>query len=204
MKKNKLVVLFSVLALVVGLFVFKQMSNQKVNKVSNDSIIKKETSNKEKEDNKKDNTENKSNTNTKQREIEPLDADENIDFSKLVAMGKPIILDFSQDGWHACKLLHPTLEKLHELYGDQITIKSIDIRKLRDFSSNYPIRVTPTIYFYNADGSAFVPSEELSKELNNVAYKKKDDDKIAISGNEGVLEFDTFVKIIKEMGVNVK
>lgn len=98
MKKNKLVVLFSVLALVVGLFVFKQMSNQKVNKVSNDSIIKKETSNKEKEENKKDNTENKSNTNAKQLEGEPLDADESIDFSKLVSMGKPIILDFSQDG----------------------------------------------------------------------------------------------------------
>lgn len=119
-------------------------------------------------------------------------------------MGKPIILDFSQDGWHACKLLHSTLEKLHELYGDQVTIKSIDIRKLKDFSSNYPIRVTPTIYFYSADGNPFIPSEELSKKMNHVAYKKKDDDKVAISGNEGVIEFEVFEELLKEMGVNVK
>lgn len=96
------------------------------------------------------------------------------------------------------------MEKLHELYGDQVTIKSIDIRKLKDFSSNYPIRVTPTIYFYSADGNPFIPSEELSKKMNHVAYKKKDDDKVAISGNEGVIEFEVFEELLKEMGVNVK
>lgn len=100
--------------------------------------------------------------------------------------------------------MHPTLEKLYEQYGDQITIKSIDLAIARDFAKNYPIRVTPTLFFFKADGTPFVPSEELVKELNYVSYKRKSDDTIAVSGNEGVVKYEILVKLLKEMGVNVR
>lgn len=88
MKKNKFFVLFSVLALVVCLFVYKQFSTKNTNEVKTtvDSSNNKTAENKDNAENKKNNS-----------QVEPLEADKDITFEKLKSLGKPIILDFSQE-----------------------------------------------------------------------------------------------------------
>lgn len=91
------------------------------------------------------------------------------------------------------------MEKLHEKYGDKVIIKSVDVAKIRDFVKDYPVRVTPTLFYFKADGTAYEPSEALTKELNYVAYKRKTDNDVKFAGSEGVVEYEAMEKLIEEM-----
>lgn len=72
------------------------------------------------------------------------------------------------------------------------------------FAREYPVRVTPTLFFFNSDGSAFEPSKELLEKLNHVSYKRKNEEKIALFGNEGVIDEKILEDLIKEMIQNGK
>lgn len=100
--------------------------------------------------------------------------------------------------------MHIALEKLNEKYKDKITIKSVDLNKSESFAEQYPIRVTPTIFFFNSDGSAFIPSKELTEKLSYVSYKNKNEDGIVLSGTEGLLQQEVLEQLIEEMIGNAK
>lgn len=100
--------------------------------------------------------------------------------------------------------MHKVLEKLNEKYSDKITIKSVDLRKSEKFTEQYPVRVMPTLFFFNSDGSAFEPSKELIEKISYVSYKRKNEDKIVLSANEGFLEEELLEQLIQEMIKNGK
>lgn len=189
--KKKIILVFSVLVLVFGIFVFKKFStNNKMDKnenLSSNTITEKKSSNGNKEDTKKE-------SNSK----------EELTLENLKSQKKPIILDFSQNGWHACAVQHPVLEKLREEYKDKVIIKTVDIRKEQKFASEFPIRVTPTLFYYNADGTPFKVSEDLAKKINYVAYQDKKTDELKFGGSESVVEYEGLKEIIEEMLKNVK
>lgn len=198
--KKKILILALVFLSIGGVFFAKKASEKKEENTAKvtETVKNEEKKTEVKEENKENDKKDTSNGQTATA-IEPLKADENINFQELVAKGKPIILEFSQEHWHACKLLHPTLEKLHEKYGDKVIIKSVDIAKIRDFVKDYPVRVTPTLFYFKPDGKAFEPTEELTKELNYVSYKRKTDGDVAFAGSEGVVEYEAMEKLIEEM-----
>ncbi len=189
--KKKITLIVSVLVLVLGIFVFKKFStNNKMDKnenLSSNTITEKKSSNGNKEDTKKE-------SNSK----------EELTLENLKSQKKPIILDFSQNGWHACAVQHPVLEKLREEYKDKVIIKTVDIRKEQKFASEFPIRVTPTLFYYNADGTPFKASEDLAKKINYVAYQDKKTDELKFGGSESVVEYEGLKEIIEEMLKNVK
>lgn len=100
--------------------------------------------------------------------------------------------------------MHPVLDKLREEYKDKVIIQTIDIRKQQKFTSEFPIRVTPTLFYYNADGTPFKSPEELSKKINYVAYQDKKTDELKFGGSEGVLQYEDLKAVIEEMLKNVK
>jgi len=96
------------------------------------------------------------------------------------------------------------LEKLREEYKDRVIIKTIDIRKQREFASQFPIRATPTLFYFNADGTPFEASETLAKKISYVAYEDKKSGELKFGGSEGVVKYDELKEVIEEMLKNVK
>ena len=206
--KNKIYVLVAVFCLVFGLFVYKQYSN--VNK--NNQIVS-ENSNKSVSDNTKTSEEKNTNSENKNGSasntasninLEELEASTGINLQDLKKENKPIIIEFSQENCAPCKMLHPILEKVHSEYKGKVIVKSVDIRKFQEFTNDFPVRVTPTLFYFNSDGTPFVPSDDLAKKVNHVAYKDKKSSEVVFSGSEGVVQYDDFISMIKEMGVNAR
>lgn len=185
MKKKNILILCSVLVLVLGVFFYKH-SSKNVEKTTD--VV---------------NTKTEKTKNISQSD-DSFYANKDIQFKDLLEKKKPIILDFSQEHCHACKVLHKYLEKLYDKYKDEITIKSVDLRKSENFANEYPIRVTPTLFFFKSDGTPFEPSKEILEKINHVSYKKKNEEKIALFGNEGVIEEKILEDLIKEMIKNGK
>lgn len=201
MKKNKIIVLLLVLVVVFSVFFYKKILVKKYEK--NKMAVENRIDDKSKKDKDKSN-ENKDVNKSKDSKNTSIYTEKDVQFKDFLVDKKPIILDFSQSTWHACKVLHIALEKLNEKYKDKITIKSVDLNKSESFAQQYPIRVTPTIFFFNSDGSAFIPSKELTKKLSYVSYKNKNEDGIVLSGTEGLLQQEVLEQLIEEMIENAK
>ncbi|WBB29397.1 thioredoxin domain-containing protein [Parvimonas micra] len=96
------------------------------------------------------------------------------------------------------------MEKLREEYKDKVIIKTIDIRKQREFASQFPIKATPTLFYFNADGTPFKASDELAKKISYVAYEDKKSGELKFGGSEGVVKYEELKEVIEEMLKNVK
>ncbi len=60
-------------------------------------------------------------------------------------MAKPVLMDFSAEWCGPCKLQIPELEKLKEMMGDAVEIKTIDVDDNLDLAQKYKIMVVPTL-----------------------------------------------------------
>ena len=189
--KKKIIALGTVLVLVIGLFVFKNffVKNNDEN-ASNNTVTENQNKN---TDSKKESSTNKDSSKKEKLTLESLKSQK-----------KVMILDFSQDGWHACAIQHKVLEKLREEYKDRVIIQTINIRKEMDFTSQFPIRVTPTLFYFNADGTPFKSPEELESRINYVAYEDKKSGELKLGGSEGVVQYEDLKAVIEEMLKNAK
>ena len=89
----------------------------------------------------------------------------NIDLEVLTSYELPIIIDFGADSCIPCKEMAPVLKTLNaEMQGAAI-IKFVDVWKNGDAANNFPIQVIPTQVFINADGTPYVPSEDIKIEF---------------------------------------
>ena len=96
------------------------------------------------------------------------------------------------------------MEKLREEYKDRVIIQTINIRKEMDFTSQFPIRVTPTLFYFNANGTPFKSPEELESRINYVAYEDKKSGELKLGGSEGVVQYEDLKAVIEEMLKNAK
>ena len=94
-----------------------------------------------------------------------LDVSEMIDYEALAAYELPIIVDYGSDSCIPCKQMAPVLEKMNEEMQGKTFIKFVDVWKYPDAAGNVPVQVIPTQILVNADGSPFVPSEELAAQI---------------------------------------
>ena len=196
--KKKIIALGSVLILVFGIFIFK-------NFYMNDKNVKNENSGSNSVTEKKSaNNDSKKDSNSKESDSKKSNSDEKLTLENLKSQKKVMVLDFSQNGWHACAVQHPVLEKLREEYKDKVIIKTIDIRKQREFASQFPIKATPTLFYFNADGTPFKASDELAKKISYVAYEDKKSGELKFGGSEGVVKYEELKEVIEEMLKNVK
>ena len=202
--KKKIIALGSVLILVFGIFIFKNFyvkSKNNENEKSKNNTI---TENKSKDTDSKKESNNKEDSNQNKESSKDSNSDEKLTLESLKSQKKVMVLDFSQNGWGACAVQHPVLEKLREEYKDRVIIKTIDIRKQREFASQFPIRATPTLFYFNADGTPFEASETLAKKISYVAYEDKKSGELKFGGSEGVVKYDELKEVIEEMLKNVK
>ncbi len=116
------------------------------------------------------------------------------DIEKLKANKLPMIIAFGSSSCVPCQELKPILQELSKEYENKVIIKFVDISKNSDVAMDFPIKVVPTLFFFNKDGSPF-ESDDL------IMYSSKKDNKHIFTAYEGKLGKSYLEQILKEMGV---
>lgn len=122
-----------------------------------------------------------------------------IDLDALKEYGLPIIIDFGADSCAPCREMEPVLKAMNmEMQGKAI-IKFIDVWKHSEAAKDFPIQVIPTQLFFNADGTPYVPSDDIEIKLDMYSYK--DTGEHAFTMHQGGLTKDQMRAILSDMGV---
>lgn len=130
-----------------------------------------------------------------------LNATKEIDFDALSEYGLPVIADYGADSCIPCKEMAPVLKKLNTEMQGKAFIKFVDVWQYYEAADNVPVQVIPTQVFFNADGTPFVPSDELAKEIQFDMYSDKTTDEHTFTVHQGGLTEEQMRAILKEMGV---
>ena len=130
-----------------------------------------------------------------------LNATSQIDFEVLSEYGLPVIADYGADSCIPCKQMAPILKTLNAEMQGKAFIKFVDVWQYNEAAANVPVQVIPTQVFFNADGTPFVPSEELAKQIQFDMYSDKEGGKHIFTVHQGGLTEEQMRTILKEMGV---
>ena len=126
---------------------------------------------------------------------------EAIDFEALSAYELPIIIDYGADSCIPCKQMAPVLEKANKEFYGKAFVKFINVWDYPDAANNVPVQVIPTQVLFNADGTPFVPSEELAKKIQFDMYSHRDTGEHIFTVHQGGLTEEQMWEILKELGV---
>ena len=123
-----------------------------------------------------------------------------IDYETLSAYGLPILVDYGSDACIPCIQMAPVLEKLNAEMQGKAFIKFVDVRQYYEATSNMPVQLIPSQFFFNADGTAYVPSEDVQKQIGGFKLYSEGE-KHTLTIHEGGLTEEQMRLILVEMGV---
>ncbi len=122
-----------------------------------------------------------------------------VNLEELQSENLPIIIDFGADSCIPCKEMAPVLVKLNTEYLDEAVIKFVDVWKYPEASYGFPVQVIPTQIFINADGTPYVPSEDLGVEF--IMYADVNTEEHIFTAHQGGLTETEMTLILEDMGV---
>ena len=123
---------------------------------------------------------------------------ESIDLTALLSTRLPIVLDFGSDSCIPCQQMAPVLQSANADYQGKAIVQFLDVRKYPDAVGNFPVQVIPTQFFINADGTPYVPNEELGVEF--ILYRAKDTQQHVFTAHQGGLTSEELNAILADMG----
>jgi thioredoxin 1 len=124
-----------------------------------------------------------------------------VDLDEIKSYGLPFVIDFGSDSCIPCKQMAPVLKTLHEDLQGKAIVNFVDVWKNTTAANDFPVSVIPTQIFFNADGTPFVPSDELAKEIEFTMYSSKDTNEHVFTVHQGGITEEQMRKIFAEMGV---
>jgi thioredoxin 1 len=124
-----------------------------------------------------------------------------VDLDEIKSYGLPFVIDFGSDSCIPCKEMAPVLKTLHEDLQGKAIVHFVDVWKNATAANDFPVSVIPTQVFYNADGTPFVPSDELTQEIEFTMYGSKDTNEHLFTVHQGGITEEQMRKIFAEMGV---
>lgn len=124
-----------------------------------------------------------------------------VDLEGIFSYGLPVVIDFGSDSCIPCKQMAPVLETLNEEWQGEAIVHFVDVWKNATAADGFPISVIPTQVYYNAEGTPFVPSDELSKEIEFTMYSSKDTKEHLFTVHQGGVTEIQMRRIFAEMGV---
>lgn len=130
-----------------------------------------------------------------------LNVSTEVDFDALFQYGLPIIVDYGSDSCIPCQQMAPVLKTLNDEMAGKAFIKFVDVWEYVDAANNVPIQVIPTQVLFNADGTPFVPSNQLAMEIEFIMYSSRETDEHVFTVHQGGITEEDMRKILKEMGV---
>ena len=122
-----------------------------------------------------------------------------IDLNALKEYNLPIIIDFGADSCIPCKEMAPVLKTLNAEMQGKAIIKFVDVWKNGDAANDFPIQVIPTQVLINADGTPYVPSDDIGIKFD--MYSFKDTGEHAFTVHQGGLTEKEMRAILADMGV---
>ena len=123
-----------------------------------------------------------------------------IDLKQLLTYKLPIIIDFGADSCIPCKEMAPVLHTMNAEMRDNAIIKFVDVWKYSSAAEGFPIQVIPTQVFINADGTPYIPSENVDVEFTRYTYK--DTGAHAFTVHQGGLTDAQMRTILADMSVS--
>lgn len=124
-----------------------------------------------------------------------------IDLKTVKSYGVPTVIDFGSDSCIPCKEMAPVLEKLNSEWQNKAAVQFFDVWKYSDGIKDFPIQVIPTQVFFNADGTPFVPSDGLQKQIAFTMYSSKETGEHIFTVHQGGITEAQMRQIFAEMGV---
>lgn len=124
---------------------------------------------------------------------------ESIDLNALKDYNLPIIIDFGSDSCIPCKAMAPVLQTMNSEMQGKAIIKFVDVWKHSKAANGFPIQVIPTQVFINANGTPYVPSDDIGIKFD--MYSSKDTGKPAFTVHQGGLTEREMRAILTDMGV---
>lgn len=128
-----------------------------------------------------------------------LEASE-LDVQVLTGYGLPIVIDFGADSCAPCREFKPILEAVHKQTLGRVIIKFIDTEQYPDIAENFPLQVIPTQIFISADGTPYVPGDDM--DVDFTLYRYKDSGEHAFTAHQGGLTEEQMYSIFADMGVD--
>ncbi|MEG1559713.1 MAG: thioredoxin family protein [Clostridia bacterium] len=123
------------------------------------------------------------------------------DLNAIKAYGVPTVIDFGSDSCIPCKEMAPVLKTLNAEWQDRAAVQFIDVWEYTNGVEDFPVSVIPTQIFFNADGSPYVPSEEIQKEIEFIMYENKETDEHVFTAHQGGITEEQMRAIFAEMGI---
>lgn len=120
----------------------------------------------------------------------------NID--NLLKQNLPTIVDFGSDTCIPCKEMQPILTDLNESLQGRALVKFVDVNKNYDAAKNFPINLIPAQFFWNADGTPYVP--KAAQSIGFTLYKNAQGVHV-LTAHEGTLTKQEILEILSEMGM---
>lgn len=123
------------------------------------------------------------------------------DLAAIKSYGVPAVIDFGSDSCIPCKEMAPVLKTLNAEWQDRAVVQFMDVWEYTDGVEDFPVSVIPTQVFFNADGSPYVPSEEIQKEITFIMYADKETDEHVFTAHQGGITEEQMRAIFAEMGI---
>lgn len=122
-----------------------------------------------------------------------------IDLEKLKLFDLPIIIDFGENCCVSCKQMIPILETLNAEMRDKAIIKYVDASENDEAAQNFSIKLLPAQIFINADGTAYVPDEDIG--ITVTIHDDLEVGEHAYAIHHGTLTEEELRLILADMGV---
>ena len=171
----KIAIVVAIVVVIVGIFIFKSAKN-------NDQTAQENTA---------------SQSQTEEDAVNYTKTD----LESIKAYGIPTVIDFGSDSCIPCKQMSPVLETLNKEWQGKAAVQFMDVWKYTDGVSDFPVSVIPTQVFFNADGTPYVPSEAIQKEIEFTMYSDKNTNEHIFTVHQGGITEEQMRKIFAEMGV---
>ncbi|HIU64193.1 MAG TPA: thioredoxin family protein [Candidatus Avacidaminococcus intestinavium] len=123
-----------------------------------------------------------------------------LNLPELLGQGLPVMIDFGADYCPPCREMAPTLRELNAEYQGRMIIVYADIERYPKLAEGFPLEVIPTQFFFNRDGSPYVPSAKRDMQLQRYVDKATNQHKL--TAHQGLLRRAQLIEIFKELGVS--
>ncbi len=122
---------------------------------------------------------------------------------EFLAPGLPLLLDMGSASCGPCNQMKPDLEAFYnETYG-KVSVRYADVWKDSSLTGGFPAMAVPVQYFFNSDGTPYVPSEEVSRKIGFNKYVLRDTEEHVLTGHYGILTKDQLYMIFRDMGAEI-